>query len=126
MLSSRRRFARLTFVPTVAAALVVGLATSASAQPVRLDVSNSGWVGYAELEITKRGSTSHIYGTLHKVSRGKCLILEADDGALSGSTRIKKRCKPGTSRINTTTGRDRLVLRSPKNWAPDPKDVVEL
>ncbi|MEU8960068.1 hypothetical protein AB0C93_37910 [Streptomyces sp. NPDC048518] len=117
---SVRRFVRLALVPAVAGSLVLGLATSASARSVRLDVSNNGWVGYAEVETTKRGGTTHLYGTLHKVKRSGCLILEADNGRLSfGSQRLVKRCKPGTSRVNVSTSRDRLVLRSPKSWAPD-------
>lgn len=39
MHASRRHLARLALVPAVAATLVVGLATSAAAHPVRLDVS---------------------------------------------------------------------------------------
>lgn len=121
------RYARLAVVPAVAASLVLGLATSASARSVRLDVSNNGWVGYADLELTKRGGSTHVYGTLHKVKKRGCLILEADNGTLSiGTSTLAKKCSPGSVRVNATTSKERLVLRSPKNWGVDPTSTEDL
>ncbi|WP_409101270.1 hypothetical protein [Streptomyces turgidiscabies] len=115
----QRMITRALLLPAVAASLVVGLATSSYAGSHRLDVSTGdAWAGYAELQTSKSGGTWFVTGTLYKIGKGRCLVLEADNGTFSlGSDTLARNCskRAGTTvRVNSNTNKSRLILRFPK------------
>jgi hypothetical protein len=118
----------MTFAPPAAAA---SWTQTGDAKTTRLDISDNGWLGYADIRASKdRNGDWQIRAKIHKATeRNGCLRLKSDRGALiPGSTKLGEQCDQGSKTVTATTGGSdsRLVLEWPRNWKPDKRVTIGL
>jgi hypothetical protein len=124
-------FTALLTMTTAPPAAAASWTQTGDAKTTRLDISDDGWLGYAEIRASKHKDGGwQIRAKIHKATeRSGCLRLKSDRGAMvPGSKKLGEQCKKGSKVITKVTGSSdsRLILEWPRSWKADKRVTIGL